>query len=141
MGGLAHPLWTHLTFVQNFVWIGTGVKDGIPAGITWTLAIEEQFYLLLPLLVRFLPASKLPRILLMLALIAPFWRIGMAIAAPSAALLLVPSRFDALCGGAFLAAARRQSGRTLLMPGSPGLASGQSCGPTDLASAILGWPA
>ena len=48
------PAWSYATFTQNLViarWETFG-PDWL--AITWSLAIEEQFYLLLPLMVRFL---------------------------------------------------------------------------------------
>ena len=49
----AYPLWTYATFTQNYFMADGGFG---PAwlGITWSLAIEEQFYLLMPLLVFFI---------------------------------------------------------------------------------------
>lgn len=38
------PLWTFLTFTQNF-----GLRPGTAFSHAWSLCIEEQFYLLLPL--------------------------------------------------------------------------------------------
>jgi peptidoglycan/LPS O-acetylase OafA/YrhL len=43
-------------------------------GVTWSLAIEEQAYLLLPFVVRFLPDRLLPFLLLALAISAPVIR-------------------------------------------------------------------
>ena len=65
------PAWCYAIFGQNYAmaWIH---KFGSPwLGVTWSLAIEEQFYLFLPLLIRFLPARRLPVYLGSLALLAP----------------------------------------------------------------------
>ncbi|ARQ56965.1 acyltransferase 3 family protein [Rhizobium sp. Kim5] len=61
------PLWRHLTFTQN-IWMATHEQWG-PGGIsvTWSVAIEEQFYLVFPFVILFLPKRML---LPMLALVA-----------------------------------------------------------------------
>ena len=46
----AMPLWTYPTFLQNFAQGASGLDGGARwVASTWSLAIEEQFYLLLPL--------------------------------------------------------------------------------------------
>jgi peptidoglycan/LPS O-acetylase OafA/YrhL len=54
------PAWVYLTFTNNLYLATHGTLFFLPA--TWSLAIEEQFYLTLPLLVRYLPQRWLPRI-------------------------------------------------------------------------------
>ena len=63
---LSGPLpWPYYPFfLQN---IGMSVHNSwgnFPLGVTWSLAIEEQFYLTLPLLVRFLSRRALLRLIL-----------------------------------------------------------------------------
>jgi peptidoglycan/LPS O-acetylase OafA/YrhL len=50
------PGWTYATFTQNFWMAAHHLKGAEWLSVTWSLAVEEQFYLTLPLLVRFLPA-------------------------------------------------------------------------------------
>lgn len=49
------PLWSYLLFLQNFFFVKQGSFSGQWFAPTWSLAIEEQFYLTLPLIVRTFP--------------------------------------------------------------------------------------
>jgi len=74
----------------------------------WSLAVEEQFYLLWPLAVLHLSTKTLGKWCLALALIAPAfrilcWRQGW----PEAAYVLTPCRMDALTLGALVAVGLR----------------------------------
>jgi peptidoglycan/LPS O-acetylase OafA/YrhL len=55
------PWWAYPVFLQNFLVAGPTLAAG-PLGTTWSLAIEEQFYLLWPLVVRFCSQAQLRRI-------------------------------------------------------------------------------
>lgn len=53
------PIWPYFTFLQNF-WMAKHESMGAyELGQTWSLAVEEQFYLTLPLLIRVLPKRRL----------------------------------------------------------------------------------
>lgn len=76
-------------------------------GHTWTLAIEEQFYLLWPL-ICFLPGRLRWGILLILTvLVMPVWVVWLMASAPKIALWIFPSNFVYLSAGCFLAGLRR----------------------------------
>jgi peptidoglycan/LPS O-acetylase OafA/YrhL len=113
--GLRLPLWQYLTFTQNIAWVWDRALELPPAGVTWTLAIEEQFYLILPAVIRFVPAKRLPCVLLIAALGTPLWRVLLCFATGSAPAgsALLPSQADALFGGALLAVAARSDNRRL----------------------------
>jgi len=68
---------------------------------TWSLAIEEQFYLLFPLIVLWLPAAALPRFLIATLVLCPVGRIISYLAGDAFGYyVLMPLRADILAVGA-----------------------------------------
>ncbi len=67
------PLWSYLTLTQNFFMHDQGFGPNW-LGVTWSLAIEEQFYLFIPLLVWSLSRRKLVWFFVMAILLAPVLR-------------------------------------------------------------------
>lgn len=73
-----HPsIINYLTFTQN-LWIASaGSFGGAALAVTWSLAIEEQFYLTVPALIRFVTPRRLLSLLVGCILLAPLLRLGM----------------------------------------------------------------
>lgn len=69
------PLGSYLTFTQNYFMGELATYGGNWFAITWSLAIEEQFYLLLPLLVFVLPVKKFPYVLIFAIVLALIMRL------------------------------------------------------------------
>lgn len=103
-------MWFCAFFAQN---IGTLFQLNVPAylGPTWSVAVEEQFYLLLPPLVRNLSQRTLLRILALAIVFAPLLRgvlilaFGDKVAVPC--YVLLPCRWDSLLLGVVAAVAYR----------------------------------
>jgi peptidoglycan/LPS O-acetylase OafA/YrhL len=70
------PWYVYATFTQTIWTLLTGRVD-YWLGVTWSLGVEEQFYLLLPLTIFLLPRKYLPVLLLSLIGVAPLVRIAM----------------------------------------------------------------
>lgn len=54
----SHPWWSYLLFLQNFLVHHFGIG---PVGVTWSLAIEEQFYLAWPFIVRYMSVKSIAK--------------------------------------------------------------------------------
>jgi peptidoglycan/LPS O-acetylase OafA/YrhL len=113
-----HPAWPYLTFTQNFMipLLGWGPMLLTP---TWSLAVEEQFYLFLPALVRRVPGRAIPWACAGLGLIALVSRSICAIWFPhaiGASRVLTICRLDSLMLGVLCAwAIRHEGARAILL--------------------------
>jgi len=103
---LRSPL-IYLTFTQNIAIPLSGEAGSAWLLPTWTLAVEEQFYLLLPLLLMALSRRALAPILVILWAAATAFRFAVHDANHFASLTLLPSRMDLLLAGVLAALALR----------------------------------
>ncbi len=71
--GAPMPWYSYATFTQN-LWIGKHEVWTVFNNPTWSLAVEEQFYLTLPLVVRFVPQKHLFKIVASIGIVAAMLR-------------------------------------------------------------------
>jgi len=106
---------SYLCFQQNALMAVT-TSWGLPRlEVTWSLAIEEQFYLLAPLMIRNVSRERLPHALTIVIAAAAVTRIALWAALPptqaaAASFLLLPCRMDALAFGVLVAYGIRDAG-------------------------------
>lgn len=68
------PWWSYFVYLQNFL-VPTVTKATGLLGVTWSLAVEEQFYLVWPLVVRFCNEQTLRRIAIGIICLDPILRL------------------------------------------------------------------
>ena len=94
------PIWSYMTFTQNIFMGFRGDFGPDFLGITWSLAVEEQFYLFVPLLIYFLPRRILLVTFCCAVLASPILR---SVSGGFHAFVNTPWRSDSLLAGGALA--------------------------------------
>jgi peptidoglycan/LPS O-acetylase OafA/YrhL len=97
--------FTYWTFLSNVLIGRLGQFQSPALDITWSLAVEEQFYLLWPLVVWIFKKEHLNKVALGLCLVglASRWELFWVGASPIKNYVLLLCRVDSLCAGAWLA--------------------------------------
>jgi peptidoglycan/LPS O-acetylase OafA/YrhL len=95
------PWWAFPLFLQNFL-LPISTNAAGPLGVTWSLAIEEQFYLVWSLVVRFCSLTQLRRVAIAAICISPALRYYLSLHHVNL-YTNVFCRLDGLMAGALLA--------------------------------------
>jgi peptidoglycan/LPS O-acetylase OafA/YrhL len=110
------PIASYLTFTQNF-WMAAAIVSnggGRWLAMTWSVAVEEQFYLLFPMVARNVTIRSLPVVMVSVIVVAPLLR-GIVDAHGWWSYALLPCRFDCLGVGVLAAClVRRRQAREYL---------------------------
>jgi peptidoglycan/LPS O-acetylase OafA/YrhL len=96
----------YLLFLQNSAKINHAALGTACLGALWSLAVEEQFYLVIPSAIRFLSRHRLLLMICSAIICAPVFRILLheyLLTHPAAPYMLTPCRADALAMGVLLA--------------------------------------
>ncbi len=114
LAGAGHlfPAWVYGLFLTNFALAASPVWDWLPLSALWSIAVEEQFYLIAPWVVRSIAPAQLPWFAAGLALLAWAARVTLVLVFPGhplAAHVLMPLRMDTLALGVLVAWAVRHA--------------------------------
>ena len=100
------PWASYVTFTQN-IWMGLRGTLGVGAmAATWSLAVEEQFYLTVPFAIRKIGRSRLTFLLVSIVIGAPMLRTALLVLFEHgnyAGYVFMPCRADSLCLGVLCA--------------------------------------
>jgi len=100
-GNQTIPLWSYFAMLHNlymakFASLGNGAMS-----VTWSIGIEEQFYILFPLVIFFMKKKYIPVVLITAIVVAVFTRTLFTHWIPP--YVLLPCRMDAISFGALIA--------------------------------------
>lgn len=151
------PEWTYFAFVQNIFMAAHRDPGAFWLGPTWSLAVEEQFYLLVPLLVIRTTSARLAQLCAGGLLLGSALRLAVVLGGEEGqpAVFLLPTHADGLLCGLLCAlairdprfpavmAAWRRRLRWLLLAGIAGFAvlAWQRFTPASPAILLFGFPA
>ena len=95
------PLWSYFLFIFNF-WTHNGFLLPHALGPLWSLVIEEQFYILGPMIFFFLNRKQLLALAVILIVMSPFLRLARLLDANLGSLIFNPAGLDGISMGILL---------------------------------------
>jgi peptidoglycan/LPS O-acetylase OafA/YrhL len=118
------PAW-FFVYLGNFRAAYMGHGAPVPYfAVMWSLQIEEQFYLLFPIMVRFIPRDRLSRLLWCLVFLSPLCRLFFFLWNPNnavAQMVLLPCHMEGLALGGLIAIRLRSGPWKISKPWLTGL--------------------
>ncbi|MBU6148929.1 MAG: acyltransferase [Verrucomicrobia bacterium] len=99
-------LWSYIIFIQNITMTISNQMSSAWLNVTWSLAVEEQFYFILPILVLLLGKKNFVFISIIIFAITPILRAACILKMPNgeiASFMLLPLRWDSLFLGGIIA--------------------------------------
>ncbi len=102
-------LWTYTFNIRSALAYNTVI---VAIGHLWSLSVEEQFYLVWPLVIFLIPSRRLARVCVAILVVSPILRLAASVAGVSgwAIYTLTPFRLDGFACGALLAVYLRAGG-------------------------------
>lgn len=97
--------WWHFSYGSNIYFWLKGDWEGLLSHL-WSLAVEEQFYLIMPALILFVSRRYLISVLIVGVLIGVIFRLFIVTSDSSMGRLLMPASLDSFCIGGLLACVR-----------------------------------
>jgi peptidoglycan/LPS O-acetylase OafA/YrhL/acetyltransferase-like isoleucine patch superfamily enzyme len=123
-----HQAW-FWSYLANWLFAWNGEFGSVPGGYLWSLAVEEQFYLVWPLVVFWLNRDALARWIVCLLSASIVLRLGLLACGVSATSVYAATitHLDGLLAGALVAVVVRKSRLDLLPWRRLGIVAGLSC--------------
>jgi peptidoglycan/LPS O-acetylase OafA/YrhL len=115
--GAKYEGWSYFIFYLQNYFLGANnlaLPPGMALGHTWSLAVEEQFYMLWPLVVFFVSKQQLKALAIILIAVSVISRYWIAHNISYVSFAPLTSNFDTLCLGSLLALAYRESEEKLI---------------------------
>ena len=105
IASVRESFWWHFFYASNFFFWAKGEFGGSLSHL-WTLSVEEQFYLIWPAIILFIPVKNLPAAFVLGILTAIIFRFLVITPQNELGRFLMPGSLDSFCIGALFAYGR-----------------------------------
>ncbi len=101
------PMWSYFALLHNIYMANLHSMGNVALSITWSIGIEEQFYILVPFIIYFIQKKYLHYLLILIIILANIFRLNYPATNQEvfsiAGYVLLPCRMDAIAFGVLLA--------------------------------------